>query len=114
MYTKAKCWECHGESGDGNGPKADTLRDDFGFPIRPANFVAGVFKSGPRVQDIYRTMSTGINGTPMPSYGDVLSEGDEWAITYYVLSFSAFRAPVTGASLDVARADRLARDNPHL
>lgn len=114
MYTQAKCWECHGESGDGNGPKADSLRDDFGFPIRPANFVAGVFKSGPRVQDIFRTMSTGINGTPMPSYGDVLSENDEWAISYYVLSFSAFRAPVTGTSLHVARADRVALDDPRL
>jgi hypothetical protein len=33
---------------------------------------------------------TGLNGTPMPSYGDVVAEEDDlWALSYYILSLSA-------------------------
>ncbi len=75
VWQKAKCWECHGDTGKGDGEKAEGLEDDFGFPIPPANLTAGQFKSGPAVQDIFRTISTGLSGTPMPSYGDSLERG---------------------------------------
>ena len=52
----AKCWECHGNTGKGDGEKAAGLKDDFGFPIRPADLTSGQFKSGPAVEDIFRTM----------------------------------------------------------
>ena len=68
VWQNAKCWECHGQTGKGDGEKAAGLKDDFGFPIRPADLTSGQFKSGPAVQDIFRTMSTGLSGTPMPSY----------------------------------------------
>jgi hypothetical protein len=33
---------------------------------------------------------TGLNGTPMPSFGDAFtSPEDGWALTFYVLSLSA-------------------------
>jgi hypothetical protein len=36
---------------------------------------------------------TGLNGTPMPSYGPVLAdEEDRWALSYFVLSFSSDEA----------------------
>ena len=74
VWQNAKCWECHGQTGKGDGEKAAGLKDDFGFPIRPADLTSGQFKSGPAVQDIFRTMSTGLSGTPMPSYRDSLPE----------------------------------------
>ena len=47
---QAKCWECHGQGGKGDGEKAAGLKDDFGFPIRPADLTTGQFKSGPVVE----------------------------------------------------------------
>jgi cytochrome c oxidase cbb3-type subunit I/II len=99
LYTQAKCFQCHGDSGKGDGPSADELRDDLKFPIRPTDFTRGQFKGGGDVRDIYRTMTTGLDGTPMPSFVDSMKDDERWAISYYVLSFSAFTDPLTGTKL---------------
>ena len=112
VWKQAKCWECHGEGGKGDGEKAPGLKDDLGFPIPPANLTTGQFKSGPRVQDIFRTMSTGLSGTPMPSFSDTQSEEDRWALSYYVLSLSAFTDPLTGEKMQISEADRAALNDP--
>ena len=114
VWQNAKCWECHGNLGKGDGEKAAGLKDDFGFPVRPADLTSGQFKSGPAVQDIFRTMSTGLSGTPMPSYRDSLSEQDRWALAYYVVSLSAFKDPLTGEGLSVSAADRRALNDPKM
>ena len=108
VWKEAKCWECHGDSGKGDGPKADELEDDWYFPVEPADLTTGQFKSGPGVDDIYRTMSTGLLGTPMPSFSDSLSERDRWALSYYVLALSAFKDPLTGEPLEISARDRAA------
>jgi len=114
VWQTAKCWECHGQTGKGDGEKAPGLKDDFNFPVRPADLTSGQFKSGPSVQDIFRTMSTGFSGTPMPSYRDSLVEEDRWALAYYVLSLSAFKDPLTGEPLQISAADKAALDDPKL
>ena len=111
-WKEAKCWECHGEGGKGDGEKAPGLKDDFGFPIPPANLTTGQFKSGAGVKDIFRTMSTGLSGTPMPSYMQTVSEEDRWALSYYVLSLSAYTDPLTGEKLQIPEADRAALNDP--
>jgi cytochrome c oxidase cbb3-type subunit 2 len=114
VWEQAKCWECHGREGRGDGEKAAGLEDDFGYPIRPANLTRGLFKSGVRVKDIYRTITTGLNGTPMPSYANSLPDGDRWALAYYVASLSAFKDTLTGRVLALAPADRAALNDPDL
>ncbi|MEX0732638.1 MAG: cytochrome c [Aquisalimonadaceae bacterium] len=114
IWQNADCWECHGDEGRGDGPEADDLEDDFGFPIRPANLTTGQFKSGPGVEDIFRTISTGLNGTPMPSYRDSRNEEERWALAYYVLSLSAYKDPLTGEELEIAEEDRAALNAPTL
>jgi cytochrome c oxidase cbb3-type subunit I/II len=114
VWQNAKCWECHGQTGKGDGEKAAGLKDDFGFPVRPADLTSGQFKSGPAVQDIFRTISTGFSGTPMPSFRDSVPEADRWALAYYILSLSAFKDPLTGEALKISSADRTALDNPKL
>ena len=114
VWQIAKCWECHGNTGKGDGEKAAGLKDDLGFPIPPANLTTGQFKSGPAVEDIFRTMTTGLSGTPMPNYRDSLPEEDRWALAYYVLSLSAFTDPITGEPLPIASADRTALNDPKL
>ncbi len=103
VYRSAKCWECHGEQGRGDGPSAEQLRDDFEFPIRPTDFTRGQFKAGATPPDVFRAMTVGLDGTPMPSFADSLSDDERWALAYYVLSLSAWTDPLTGERLNLAR-----------
>jgi len=112
VWQNAKCWTCHGQTGEGNGEQVGGLKDDLGFPMRPANLTSGQFKSGPHVEDIFRTISTGLSGTPMPSFRDSISEPDRWALAYYILSLSAFRDPLSGEPLKISDAIRKALDDP--
>ena len=87
VYEDTGCINCHGELGRGDGPSARTLVDDWGFPIRPADFTQRfTFRGGPTRDDIFRTMTTGLNGTPMPAFGDALTPEERWAITDYMVS----------------------------
>jgi len=87
LYGLMKCANCHGEGGRGDGPSAAELKDDEGRPIVPFDFTSGVLKGGPGVKDIYRTFSTGLDGTPMPSYFDSLpNDDDRWHLVSFILS----------------------------
>ena len=114
VWRKAKCWGCHGDSGKGDGAKARTLKDDFGYPNPPANLTTGLFKSGASVKDMYRTISTGLTGTPMPTYVKSFTSDQRWALAYYILSLSAFTDPLSGKPLPLSSADRRALNDPGL
>jgi cytochrome c oxidase cbb3-type subunit 2 len=88
FFADAGCGECHGADGKGDGPSAKDLKDDAGSPILPADLTVRPFKSGPLAQDLYRTISTGLGGTPMPSHADVLSPKELWGVVYYVQSIA--------------------------
>ena len=108
LYQTAKCFQCHGESGKGDGESASDLVDDLKFPIRPTDLTRGQLKGGSSVRDVYRTMTLGLDGTPMPSFADALSDEERWAISYYVLSLSAWRDPLTGRPLTLTPDARAA------
>jgi cytochrome c oxidase cbb3-type subunit 2 len=112
LFQQAKCWECHGHEGRGDGPSASQLTDAFDLPIRPADFTKGQFKGGSSVSDVFRTMTLGLDGTPMPSYADSMTEDERWAISYYVLSFSAWSDPLTGQRLDLSPSVRARLNAP--
>jgi cytochrome c oxidase cbb3-type subunit 2 len=114
VWEQAKCWECHGKTGKGDGEKAAGLKDDEEFTIVPADLTSGQFKSGPAVEDIYRTITTGLSGTPMPSYRDSFPDEDRWALAYYILALSAFKDPLTGQPLTIADKDRAALNDLNL
>ncbi len=89
LYDENKCADCHGQAGRGDGKSAPTLRDDWDQPIRPADMTKRwTFRGGSTRQDIYRTFTTGLNGTPMPSYADLIGEEDRWHLVDYVYSLS--------------------------
>ncbi len=88
VYVKMQCAKCHGPGGLGDGPSAPELMDDNGLPIKPRNFgdaAQYVGASDPR--GVYLTFTTGIDGTPMPSFADFLKEEQRWQLVWYVMSF---------------------------
>jgi mono/diheme cytochrome c family protein len=94
LYEETGCVRCHGNLGRADGPSAPTLKDDWGHPIRAANLSQRwTFRGGPSREDIFRTMSTGFNGTPMPSFADSLSPEQRWAITDFIVSLSGSEGP---------------------
>ncbi len=91
LYKDAGCVSCHGSNGKGDGSSAEGLKDFWGFPILPADLTLKPFKSGPNQEDLYRTLSTGLDGTPMPSYADSLTPKERWGIVFYILICSDSR-----------------------
>lgn len=87
IYQKAECFKCHGTTGRGDGPSATSLKDDWGYPIRTADLTRPL-KRGWTPEAIYRTLVTGLNGTPMPSYEDALTDEEFWALSFYVTSLN--------------------------
>lgn len=89
LYETAKCWECHGKEGRGDGQKGwqEKFKDDWGNRAIPTDQTSPwEYRNGSDVQDIYRTITVGIDGTPMTSYGDTVPEEQRWALAYYVKS----------------------------
>ncbi|MCA9093809.1 MAG: cytochrome c, partial [Planctomycetaceae bacterium] len=80
-----RCVQCHGVSGDGNGPVAGTM-----YP-RPRDYRRGVFKftstpygAKPRREDLVRTVTVGVPGTSMPKF-ELLPPKEIDAVIEYVL-----------------------------
>ncbi len=85
-FLAAKCWSCHGKTGRGDGNK-EFRKDDWGFPIRIRNVThPWKIKGGSEVEDIYMRFTSGISGTPMPSFVKTMSEEDRWALANYIKS----------------------------
>ena len=90
LVVENKCIECHGLEGRGDG-NAFNLKNDWGFSIQPADWhkcwnFRGSRQDAYNVKNIFRTFSTGVNGTPMPSFADNTTVEDRWHIANYVQS----------------------------
>lgn len=93
LYKDAGCVSCHGTDGKGDGSSAKDLKDYWGFPIQPADLTLKPFKSGPEPEGLYRTLSTGLDGTPMPSYADSLTPKGHWTLVFYIFSIATHERP---------------------
>lgn len=90
LVVDKKCIECHGVEGRGDG-NAFNLKDDWGFSIQPADWhkcwnFRGSRQDPYNVKNIFRTFSTGLNGTPMPSFADNTTIEERWHIANFVNS----------------------------
>ena len=70
VYMINGCWTCHGAAGKGTGEAASLLKDVWGQEIRPVDFTSGKYKGGSDNKSIFRTINTGLTGTPMPSFAE--------------------------------------------
>ena len=94
LYEETGCIKCHGTLGRGDGPSAPTLMDDWGHPIHAADLAQSwTLRGGSSREDIFRSMSTGLNGTPMPSFLEALTPEQRWAITDFIVSLSGNNGP---------------------
>jgi len=89
FMNKGKCVECHGDDARGDGNK--TQKDEWGFPIFPADLhkcwnFRGNREDPYNPRNIFREVSTGLNGTPMPSFKDTLSDEQRWDVANFIIS----------------------------
>lgn len=70
------CALCHGEDGNGHGPRQSSLT------TQPRDFRSPAFDLGPA--EIFQSLETGVPGTAMPSF-KALSEEQRWDVTAYVV-----------------------------
>jgi mono/diheme cytochrome c family protein len=79
---------------------------DYGFKILPPDFTFSALRAGDAVGDIYRTIASGIGGTAMPTWKNVLPEPDLWALAHYVRSLVELR----GTPAAIAQRKKLTAD----
>jgi mono/diheme cytochrome c family protein len=85
LFTKLECFKCHGDQGRGDGPAAAALTDNNSQPIHPYDFESGTrFKCGTTNSDLYKIFMTGLDGTPMPSFADVLKPAEAWDLVHFL------------------------------
>lgn len=126
----ANCSKCHGIDGRGDGQGADY--DDWtkdwttriglnpvdgkslvaliargALPprtIKPRNFEEGVFRGGSKPEDLYRRLTQGIAGTPMPAVTFVegqLDERDVWNLINYIHSLKKMSDNTSSAGINL-------------
>ena len=96
LYQQVECWQCHGQEGRGDGGSAATLEDDGGMPIFARDLTRGwYFNGGATVEDVYRRLRTGLDGTPMPTFSDLIDSGSSVALG---MVESRTRIGITGMS----------------
>lgn len=91
IFEKRECFKCHGR--DGRGGLAGGIEvgnDAWGRKDPAADLTSGMLHGGQMPLDIYRRISSGINGTPMPAFKEALASEPEtiWDLTHYVLSLA--------------------------
>lgn len=84
VYNK-RCWWCHGENGEGDGPAAEFVNPP------PRSFADAIFKykstqleNMPTDEDLFRMISDGMPGTSMPGWADILKEDQRWDLIAYI------------------------------
>jgi cytochrome c oxidase cbb3-type subunit 2 len=107
IYEQAKCWECHGHEGRGDGPKADELRDDWERSVRVKDFTGEPLKRGASTSDIYITVATGMDGTPMASYSNNITPDNMIALSSYIKSLADKQQPRDLGRMAMSQDERI-------
>jgi len=77
------CAECHGESGEGDGPQAPYANPS------PPNLTDAEWKNGSTDGDIFAVIQNGVKDTDMASFKKDIPEQQTWHVVNYVKSLSA-------------------------
>lgn len=74
------CVSCHGPSGAGDGLASKGLTNVWGQVAIPADLRAKHHRSGPNRSDLFRTISMGLDGTPMVGFRGALKDQQIWEL----------------------------------
>jgi len=90
MFEAIECNKCHGKDGRGDPAPGSDLKDDWGYPVRPANFYKPwTFRGGADRKDVAVRLATGLMGSPMPTFIDSVEKPDDiWHLANYVRSLA--------------------------
>ncbi|MGI9240141.1 MAG: c-type cytochrome [Verrucomicrobiales bacterium] len=83
LFSKL-CASCHGAEGKGDGLASKGLVDVWENPIKPADLSGEHHKSGDRPEDLYRTIATGLDGTPMIGFHSTLKPTQIWDLVGFI------------------------------
>ena len=92
-WASMQCDKCHGSGGKGDGSSAATLVDSAGRKISARDLTSGLLRRGKDAAEIVRTEFAGIDGTPMPSFAEVLTGEQAWDLARFVLSLKTAPSP---------------------
>lgn len=89
VYARQACARCHGADGRGAGPEAAKVRDAARDPLRPRDLTSRAsYKGGATPAEIFRTLSTGMDGTPMVALRGRIADRELWDLAYYLRSLT--------------------------
>ena len=88
-YARLQCAKCHGDDGRGVGPSSNEMVDGKGRHVNARDFTQpGTYRTGWTEREIIRTLETGMNGVPMPSYTGVMSKQEQYDLVAYLMSIA--------------------------
>lgn len=94
LFVQA-CASCHGPMGKGDGRMV--MKDTLGYPIRPRDLTAGIFKGSASSEDLYYRIAAGLPGSPMPGYKEALTDEQIWDLVHYIQTLPAKeKSPAVG------------------
>ena len=90
VYAKMQCSKCHGDDGRGVGSlvECDGRRQGPARQRAATSRSPASFRTGWTEREIVRTIETGMNGVPMPSYSGVMSKQEEYDLVAYLMSIA--------------------------
>lgn len=95
------CVQCHGQYGDGEGRRA------YFMQTKPANFTSGAFRMRMNRARLFKAISGGVVGSPMPAWEKVLTENEIANLATYVFeTFVADGAPGESAMRSDAESQK--------
>ena len=89
---QARCLECHGSGGHGDGPRAALLAP------RPGNLVSAA-TSAKTDEELFAVITRGVPRTAMPGWEKELSEDDRKNVLAFIRSLVHFQEPIQTPSL---------------
>ncbi len=100
-FYMASCHDCHGEDGDGHGPRAGFIRPP------PRDFLSAESRRALNRPALFKAISAGMRGTVMPAWRTVLSEQEIADVAEFV--FQAYVVPGQGGAALLEAAKKKAR-----
>ena len=109
IYKELRCEKCHGENGSKEGELSKTLKtfrgtNWFVYDLRRKNF----YKAGASGSAIYRTLATGLDGSPMNAY-DYISDFERWHLVHFLQSLHSIKKDETFSAVNEIISKRIDR-----